>query len=167
MGRPVIVTDITGCRETVKEGVTGHMFPVGDAPALAARIIEVLDDPERARALGQAGRKLAEERFDERVVFRIVADTYRELLAKKGIAAPAPRVERAPARGGMRRHELAQRPRADRRRERAGADKAIEHRTTSGMRVRCHGTVCDGRPLRDAADQLERRARDDSSRLPD
>ena len=88
MGRPVIVTDITGCRETVRDGVTGRMFPAKDAGALAARILEVLEDPERARAMGAAGRALAEEKFDEQIVFRIVADTYRELLEKKGIGAP-------------------------------------------------------------------------------
>lgn len=85
MGRPAIVTDITGCRETVRDGENGYLFPRGDAGALAAKIRAVLLDPERARALGEAGRRLAEERFDERIVFRIVTDTYRELLARKGI----------------------------------------------------------------------------------
>lgn len=90
MGKPAIVTDITGCRETVIDGVNGYLFPKGDAAALAAKIKETLGSEERARALGDAGRKLAEERFDERKVFRIVADTYRELLEKKGLTAPAP-----------------------------------------------------------------------------
>jgi glycosyltransferase involved in cell wall biosynthesis len=88
MAKPAIVTDITGCRETVQDGVNGYLFPKGDAPALAARIKDVLLSPERARDLGEAGRKLAEERFDERIVFKIVADTYRELLEKKGLRAP-------------------------------------------------------------------------------
>jgi glycosyltransferase involved in cell wall biosynthesis len=88
MGKPAIVTDITGCRETVVNGLNGYLFPKGDAATLAARIEDLLASPERARAFGEAGRRLAEERFDERKVFRIVADTYRALLAKKGIAAP-------------------------------------------------------------------------------
>lgn len=88
MGKPAIVTDITGCRETVRDGVNGYLFPKGDAGALAGRIKDVLLHPERARAFGEAGRRLAEERFDERVVFKIVADTYRELLEKKGLEAP-------------------------------------------------------------------------------
>lgn len=90
MRRPAIVTDVTGCRETVQDGVNGYLFPKGDAAALAARIQDLLLHPERCRAFGEAGRRLAEERFDELRVFRIVADTYRELLEKKGIAAPQP-----------------------------------------------------------------------------
>lgn len=88
MKKPAIVTDITGCRETVRDGENGYLFPKGDAAALAARIQELLLSPERARAFGEAGRRLAEEHFDERKVFRIVADTYRELLEEKGLEAP-------------------------------------------------------------------------------
>lgn len=89
MRRPAIVTDVIGCRETVRDGENGYLFPKGDAAALAAKIGDLLRHPERARAFGEAGRRLAEERFDELAVFRIVADTYRELLEKKGIAAPS------------------------------------------------------------------------------
>lgn len=88
MGKPAIVTDVTGCRETVRDGENGYLFPKGDAAALAARIEDLLAHPERARDFGEAGRRMAEERFDERKVFEIVADTYRELLAKKGLPAP-------------------------------------------------------------------------------
>jgi glycosyltransferase involved in cell wall biosynthesis len=91
MRRPAIVTDVTGCRETVRDGENGYLFPKGDAPALAAKIKDLLLHPERARAFGERGRQIAEERFDEQKVFQIVADTYRELLEKRGIAAPAPR----------------------------------------------------------------------------
>lgn len=87
MRRPVIVTDVTGCRETVRDGETGYLFPKRDAAVLAGKIRELLTHPERARAFGEAGRRLAEERFDELKVFQIVADTYRELLEKKGIVA--------------------------------------------------------------------------------
>ena len=95
MGRPVIVTDITGCRETLRPGETGHLFPLGDAPALAAKILDLLENTDRAQAFGQAGRALAEERFDEQKVFQIVADTYRELLENKGMRAPTPRKDGA------------------------------------------------------------------------
>jgi len=88
MRRPAIVTDVIGCRETVRDGENGYLFAKGDAAALAAKITDLLAHPERARAFGEAGRKMAEERFDEEKVFRIVADTYRELLEKKGIEAP-------------------------------------------------------------------------------
>lgn len=88
MRRPAVVTDVRGCRETVKDGENGYLFPKGDAATLAAKIADLLQHPERARAFGDAGRRMAEERFDEQQVFRIVAETYRELLEKKGLSAP-------------------------------------------------------------------------------
>ena len=79
MGKPVVVTDIRGCRETVTPGQTGLMTAVQDATALAAAILEVLADPARAGAWGRAGRELAERKFDERLVFERVAATYHRL----------------------------------------------------------------------------------------
>lgn len=91
MRRPAIVTDVTGCRETVQDGYNGFLVPKGDAGALAARTLELLRDPELARRMGDNGRRLAEDRFDERKVFAVVADTYRELLAQRPATRPAPR----------------------------------------------------------------------------
>lgn len=79
MGKPVVVTDIRGCRETVTAGLTGLVTSVRDAKALAAAILEVFSEPARARAWGRAGRELAERKFDERLVFEKVAATYRRL----------------------------------------------------------------------------------------
>jgi glycosyltransferase involved in cell wall biosynthesis len=86
MGVPTIVTDVRGCRETVRHGVNGLLFPKQDARALAAALVEVLGDPARAAALGEGGLQMARERFDERRVFQIVLDAYEQLLA----ARPAP-----------------------------------------------------------------------------
>jgi glycosyltransferase involved in cell wall biosynthesis len=88
MRPPDVVTDVRGCRETVRDGENGYLFPKKDAAALAAKITALLLRPELARAFGEAGRRMAEARFDEQKVFQIVADTYRELLEKKGISAP-------------------------------------------------------------------------------
>ena len=79
MGKPVVVTDIRGCREVVEPGRTGLITPVRDATALAAAILEVLSDPSRAVRFGHAGRVLAGRKFDERLVFEKVAATYRRL----------------------------------------------------------------------------------------
>jgi glycosyltransferase involved in cell wall biosynthesis len=74
MGRPIITTDAPGCRQTVIDGETGFLVPVGDPVALAAAIRRFLDDPELARRLGPASRALAEERFDSRVVNPRIAE---------------------------------------------------------------------------------------------
>ena len=80
MGVPSIVTDIRGCRQTVVDGETGLMVPVRDASALRDAILSVLADPGRAHAMGIKARLLAAQRFDERLVFDKVEQTYRGLL---------------------------------------------------------------------------------------
>jgi len=84
MGLPVVVTDIRGCRETVKDGVTGAMVPVRDPVALAAGLARYVDDADLRRHHGAAGRALARAAFDERLVFAKVAACYDEVLARKG-----------------------------------------------------------------------------------
>ncbi len=66
IARPVVTTDAPGCRDTVIEGVNGYMVPVRDAPALALAMKRFLDRPDLIAPMGEASRKLAEERFDVR-----------------------------------------------------------------------------------------------------
>jgi glycosyltransferase involved in cell wall biosynthesis len=81
MGVPAVVTDIRGCREAVEHGVNGLLFPVGDSKALAEAVLLLLRDDERRRAMGAAGRRVAEERFDEDKVFDRVLREYERLLS--------------------------------------------------------------------------------------
>ncbi|MDP2340171.1 MAG: glycosyltransferase family 4 protein [Deltaproteobacteria bacterium] len=83
MGRPVVATDIRGCREVVVDGVTGSLVPLKDPRALALSIGALLDDKARAREMGIEGRALAERKFDERLVFEKVAATYERLLRRR------------------------------------------------------------------------------------
>lgn len=61
--RPVVATDVGGAREAVVQGETGYLAPPGDDAALAAHIIALLRDPERAREMGRRGRRRVEEKF--------------------------------------------------------------------------------------------------------
>lgn len=83
MAKPVVTSDIRGCREVVKDGETGILVPLKDADALAEAILLLLQDEGRARAMGQAGRRRAEELFDERKVFQRVEAEYERLLRQK------------------------------------------------------------------------------------
>jgi len=56
MERALIVSDIGALREVVGDGARGLVFPPEDDDALAARIRDLVDDPERRRALGETGR---------------------------------------------------------------------------------------------------------------
>jgi glycosyltransferase involved in cell wall biosynthesis len=80
-GRPIVTTDVPGCRDVVRDGVEGLLVPARDAGSLAAAIARLLDDAELRRTCGELGRARAERDFG---VARVVAATltiYRELLA--------------------------------------------------------------------------------------
>lgn len=58
-GLPVVATSVGGIPGAVASGETGYLVPAGDDDALRARLRDLMDDPEQARALGRAGRQLA------------------------------------------------------------------------------------------------------------
>jgi len=62
-GRPVVVTEVGGAREVVSEGETGYLVLSGDDALMAERLIALLHDPERARAMGAKGKQVVEEKF--------------------------------------------------------------------------------------------------------
>ena len=67
-GKPLVASDIPGCREAVVHGQTGFLFPAGDMRALATAIKTLLDDaPLRAR-FGAAARTRATENFSESII---------------------------------------------------------------------------------------------------
>jgi glycosyltransferase involved in cell wall biosynthesis len=80
-GIPVVATNIRGCRDTVLDGQTGILVPVREPHALATAILSLLRDDDRRLAMGVRGRELAEQRFDQRLVFARVADAYSSLGA--------------------------------------------------------------------------------------
>jgi glycosyltransferase involved in cell wall biosynthesis len=77
-GTPAVATAVGSVADVVAEGETGHVVPVGDAAALAGRIVALLrDDAVRGR-MGRAARSRAESHFDEREMFR----RYEELFVR-------------------------------------------------------------------------------------
>jgi glycosyltransferase involved in cell wall biosynthesis len=80
-GRPLVATDVPGCREVAVEGETGLLVPARDPAALAGAIERLAGDGELRRRLGAAARERVVDRFSQE---RIAADTvalYRSLLA--------------------------------------------------------------------------------------
>ena len=61
---PVVATLHSGIPEAVTDGETGFLVPEGDTGALAARIAALLGSEDRRRAMGEAARRLAEQRYD-------------------------------------------------------------------------------------------------------
>jgi len=79
-GRPVVVTDVGGAREAVVEGETGYLVQSGDDKAMAERIISLLREPEKARAMGRQGRQVVEERFSCAAQLERTEQLYDKLL---------------------------------------------------------------------------------------
>ena len=63
-GRPVVATPVGGTAELVADGETGVLVPASDAGALARALGELIADPGRARAFGEAGRERVRREFD-------------------------------------------------------------------------------------------------------
>ncbi|MEO7218482.1 MAG: glycosyltransferase family 4 protein [Gemmatimonadaceae bacterium] len=66
--RAIVATDVPGCREVVDDGVTGILVPPRDAVALADAIQRLVARPELRRALGEAARKKAVEKFSDKMI---------------------------------------------------------------------------------------------------
>jgi glycosyltransferase involved in cell wall biosynthesis len=82
-GQPVVVTDVGGAREAVVEAVTGYIVSSGDDDQMGARIIELLSDPARARAMGQRGREVVTKRFSSERQLEKTHALYEKLLSQK------------------------------------------------------------------------------------
>jgi glycosyltransferase involved in cell wall biosynthesis len=82
-GRAVIASSVGGLPEIVEDGRTGLLVPVEDVLALTAAIVELATEPERAAAMGRAGRERALREFSlDRCADRIDA-LYRSALARR------------------------------------------------------------------------------------
>jgi glycosyltransferase involved in cell wall biosynthesis len=79
-GRPMIATDVPGCREVVLTGKTGVLVPLDDPAALANAIETLAGSPELRARYGDAARRLAVERFSAEAIGRQTVDLYRRLV---------------------------------------------------------------------------------------
>lgn len=85
---PCVVTDIRGCRETVKHRENGLLVQLGDVQSLAESIVRILTQEGLSQQMGCCGRQLAKERFDEHLVFKHIKAEYKRMLEAKGLRAP-------------------------------------------------------------------------------
>lgn len=79
MARPIVTTDVPGCRDVVDDGQNGFLCRVRDSADLAAKIIDMVEltDAER-EAMGQQGRQKALEQFSE----KIIIEKYLQIIRK-------------------------------------------------------------------------------------
>jgi glycosyltransferase involved in cell wall biosynthesis len=91
-GRPIVATDVPGCRDVVRDGWNGYLVPPRDHIRLAEAIRRLLENPGLRARMGANGREMAEREFR---IEKVIADTfsiYDVLLGSKfpGVFAPGP-----------------------------------------------------------------------------
>ena len=79
-GLPVVASDIAGNRDLVQQDKTGVLVPLGDRAAIAQATNLLLDDPTRAKRLGDAARQAMLTDFSVENMVRRHAELYRRLL---------------------------------------------------------------------------------------
>ncbi|GAB3530905.1 glycosyltransferase family 4 protein [Pontibacter brevis] len=71
MAKPLIATNVPGCREVVQQGVNGYLCRVRSAQDLAGKMLQMLQlKEEELKSMGKASRQIAVSRFDDRFVIR-------------------------------------------------------------------------------------------------
>ena len=84
MGRPLIATDVPGCREVVEDGVNGFLCQVRSASSLAEAMAQLLSlSPDQLSAMGSASRQKVESQFSESVVIDACLDALRNVAAQR------------------------------------------------------------------------------------
>ena len=77
---PIVASAVGGIPEAVRDDLNGLLVPPGDVPALAAAMVELLQDDVRRRAMGAAGREIVETEFSPARMVEGHLGIYRELL---------------------------------------------------------------------------------------
>jgi glycosyltransferase involved in cell wall biosynthesis len=79
-GRPIVASDIPGCREVVAHGENGLLVPPGNAEALAEALAILVHDADLRREMGRAGRQRVLERFSKERINAATLAVYHNVL---------------------------------------------------------------------------------------
>ena len=82
LSRPVVASDIPGCREVIEHGKTGILFPVGDERALSSAIVKLFDDKPAAEKMGANAHDYILTHHDARKWIREIEKVYLCAVAK-------------------------------------------------------------------------------------
>jgi len=86
-GRPLVATDVPGCREIALPGVNALLVPPDNAEALADAIGALAKDAALRPRLGAAGRRLVEEKFSDIEIGRAIRSLYDRLIGRPAVEA--------------------------------------------------------------------------------
>ena len=82
-GRPIITTDNPGCKETLRDSVTGYIYHGGNVEELVEKIERFLSiNNDERKTMGEAGRKYVKERFSREIVVNAYVDQMKNYISK-------------------------------------------------------------------------------------
>jgi len=80
-GLPVVATATTGSKEIVKDGENGFLVSIGDSQALARKVLYLLNNPAKAKEMGENGRKMVKEKFNQQKIIKRIVKFWQDLCA--------------------------------------------------------------------------------------
>jgi glycosyltransferase involved in cell wall biosynthesis len=89
-GVPVVASAVGGIPDQIRHDKEGLLVPPGDTGALGDALLELLRDPDRARRLGEAGRRRAASQFSHATMVRRIEEIYRDVLGRPAAQSIAP-----------------------------------------------------------------------------
>jgi glycosyltransferase involved in cell wall biosynthesis len=78
-GRPIIASDVTGCREVVRNGIEGFLVPLGDVEATAQALVQIAENPALRGRMGAAAHARFKAKFTVEAVMATMDGLYRRL----------------------------------------------------------------------------------------
>ena len=89
-GVPVVASAVGGIPDQIRHDKEGLLIPPGDSDALGGALVALLRDPERARRLGEAGRRRATSRFGHATMVHQIENVYRDVLGQPAARSVTP-----------------------------------------------------------------------------
>jgi glycosyltransferase involved in cell wall biosynthesis len=81
-GRPIVTTNVPGCREIVEDGWNGLLVPAKDADSLAEALQKLMQDAQLRKQFGLHGRQLVLEKFTQEKIIHQTMKVYQSLIQK-------------------------------------------------------------------------------------
>ena len=82
-GRPVIASDVPGCRDVVLHGKTGYLFPLNDSETFSSYILDLIDNEEKMKKLGLAGRNHVIKHFSTDLIIPQIINEIEKSISRK------------------------------------------------------------------------------------
>jgi len=83
MGKPIVATNIRGCREAVDDGKTGKLVPPRSPAELAEALMYFLSHKKEAETMGEVGAEKVQKEFNEQLAFDRITKEYQRLIEEK------------------------------------------------------------------------------------